>query len=138
MFFLKLITTTRGVTFTVANLANFPPLSIYNFDVLSVVQDVEALKPSLKQVLDNQHVMADLMTEQIRSTAENSRQEKAAEVARHVIIQQEKRTENVNAKTQSGENKSVDLSRQDQEKRNEHTQVQSHEEKVYIEFKAAH
>ena len=67
--------TSSTVTFVAANLSKLPPLSVNNFDVLSVVREVEALKTSMDRVLGNQAVMADLLCEQMKSEASRSRQE---------------------------------------------------------------
>ena len=58
-----------GVTFVAADLSLFPPLSVTNYDVMSVVQDVESLKSSLKLILANQQVMSDLLSEQLQQTS---------------------------------------------------------------------
>ena len=56
-----------GVTFASSNLYNIPPLSIGNYDCLSVVRDVVNVKESLAKVLKNQLAMTDLMNDQIKT-----------------------------------------------------------------------
>ena len=63
------------VTFVAVNLAKLPPLSLSNYDVLSVVQDVETLKASMTTVLGNQNVMSDFLAGQVKVLAATSKKD---------------------------------------------------------------
>ena len=52
-----------------SNLSNIPPLIIGNHDNLSMINDMENMKETLKKVLKNQEIMADLMSDQIKEIA---------------------------------------------------------------------
>ena len=71
------------IPFVAANIANLPSLSVGNFDVLSVVQDVEALKASMAKVVNSQDVMCDLMNQQIKELASHNRLASTAPRASH-------------------------------------------------------
>ena len=75
-----------STVFVAANLSRLPPLSLGNYDVLSVVHDVENLKASMGKMLQNQQVMSDLLVQQTKTIASGIQHNVLPSVQRSVSV----------------------------------------------------